>query len=450
MINKTDKKNNSTNLRNIVLELLLLVDKGAKSHIVLKEELDKRSDLDKQQRAFATRLFQGTLERRIEIDYIINQFSKTPVNKMKPVIREIIRMSVYQIKYMDGVPVSAICNEAVKLAEKRKFYNLKGFVNGVTRNIARNIDNIEYPNDNLTYQSIKYSLPKWIIEMWINEYGNEKTEEMLRGIYLNKVTTVRCNTSKASVDEIIKSLEYQNVKVEKSDLYENALRISKYDKLEELDVFKAGMITVQDESSMMVAIAANPKESDYIIDVCAAPGGKSLHLSEMLNGTGMVEARDLTDYKVKLIEENIQRIGAKNIKTKVFDATVLDVYAIEKADIVIADLPCSGLGVIGNKNDIKYNVTEKQIKDLVDLQRSILKNVSQYVKKGGKLVYSTCTVNRQENDGNVLWIEENLPFKAQSLEGIMPKELECRNGCLQIYPGQYGMDGFFVSLFVRE
>lgn len=451
MINKTDKKNsNSINLRNIVLDMLIQVNKGGKSHIVLKEELDKRSELDKQQRAFVTRLFQGTLERRIEIDYIVNQFSKTPVNKMKPVIREIIRMCVYQIKYMDSVPVSAICNEGVKLAEKRKFGNLKGFVNGVTRNIARNIDNIEYPKNNTDKLSVMYSVPKWIIKKWTSEYGIEKTGDMLEGIYSPKVTTVRCNISKASVEEIIKSLEYQNVKVEKSNLYENALKISKYDKLENLDVFKAGMITVQDESSMMVGIVANPKVGDYIIDVCAAPGGKSLHVSELLNGTGMVEARDLTEYKVGLIEENIHRIGNKNIKTKVFDATVLDEEAIEKADIVIADLPCSGLGVIGNKTDIKYNVTEEQIDELVSLQRTILKNVSRYVKKGGKLVYSTCTVNRQENDSNVLWIEENLPFKSQSLEGIVPKQLECTNGCLQIYPGQYGMDGFFVSLFVRE
>ena len=401
----TSKPVNQVNLRNIVLEMLLQVNKGEKSHVALKSTLDKNVSLDKHQRSFITRLFQGTLERRIELDFIINQFSKTPVNKMKPVIREILRMGVYQIKYMDNVPVSAVCNEGVKLAEKRKFRNLKGFVNGVLRNVARNIEKIEYPKEQKERLSVIYSVPKWIIEKWTKEYGISKTEEMLEGLYKPKATSVRCNTSKATVEEIVKSLEYQGTTVEKSKLYNKALKISGYDKLENLDVFKAGMITVQDESSMMVGIAANPKEKDYIIE---------------------------------------------NIITKVSDATVLDKEAIEKADIVIADLPCSGLGVIGNKSDIKYNVTQNQIDELVELQRKILKQVSKYVKQGGKLLYSTCTVNRQENDSNVKWIQDNLPFKLQSLNGIVPEQLKCEQGCLQIYPGQYGMDGFFVSLFIRE
>ena len=207
--------------------------------------------LAKHQRSFITRLFQGTLERRIELDFIINQFSKTPVNKMKPVIREILRMGVYQIKYMDNVPVSAVCNEGVKLAEKRKFRNLKGFVNGVLRNVARNIEKIEYPKEQKERLSVIYSVPKWIIEKWTKEYGISKTEEMLEGLYKPKATSVRCNTSKATVEEIVKSLEYQGTTVEKSKLYDKALKISGYDKLENLDVFKAGMVTVQDESSMM-------------------------------------------------------------------------------------------------------------------------------------------------------------------------------------------------------
>ena len=446
----TSKPVNQVNLRNIVMEMLLKVNKGEKSHVALKSTLDKNVSLDKHQRSFITRLFQGTLERRIELDFIINQFSKTPVNKMKPVIREILRMGVYQIKYMDNVPVSAVCNEGVKLAEKRKFRNLKGFVNGVLRNVARNIEKIEYPKEQKERLSVIYSVPKWIIEKWTKEYGISKTEEMLEGLYKPKATSVRCNTSKATVEEIVKSLEYQGTTVEKSKLYDKALKISGYDKLENLDVFKAGMVTVQDESSMMVGIAANPKEKDYIIDVCAAPGGKSLHVSELLNGTGTVEARDLTEYKIGLIEENIARVGNENIITKVSDATVLDKEAIEKADIVIADLPCSGLGVIGNKSDIKYNITQNQIDELVELQRKILKQISKYVKQGGKLLYSTCTVNRQENDSNVKWIQDNLPFKLQSLNGIVPEQLKCEKGCLQIYPGQYGMDGFFVSLFIRE
>lgn len=446
----TNNNQNQVNLRNLVLEMLLEVNKGKKSHIALKDCLDEYNTLEKQQRAFVTRLFQGTIERRIEADYIINQYSKTPVNKMKPVIREILRMSIYQLKYMKSVPASAVCNEAVKLAVKRKFVNLKGFVNGVLRKIATNIDSVEYPKERVTNLSVTYSIPEWIVNLWEEEYGYEKTIAMLESLYEEKPTTVRCNTSKATVEDIINNLKYKNVEVKQSEIYEDALFISNYDSLKKLEVFNAGMITVQDLSSMIAGLAANPKQGDYIIDVCAAPGGKSLHMAELLNGSGMVEARDLTEYKARLIKENIDRIGCRNIKVKVMDATQIDEDSLEKADIVMADLPCSGLGVIGNKSDIKYNISREQINELAQLQRDILKVVSRYVKPGGRLIFSTCTVNKTENDENVKWIEENLPFKLKSLEGIIPKELGGKDGFVQIFPGQYGMDGFFISSFVRE
>ena len=438
------------NLRNIVLEMLLQTERGKKSHLVLKETLDNESLPDRQHRAFVTRLYQGTLERMIELDYIINQFSKTPVNKMKPVIRNIMRMSVYQMKYMDSVPVSAICNEAVKLTVKRKFGTLRGFVNGVLRNISRNLDSIEIQGTDVEKMSVIYSMPKWIVELWLEQYGPEQTQKMLEKIYCEQPTTVRCNSSKAKTEDIIENLKYQGVKVERSKLYKDALYLSDYDNLNSLVTFHSGMITVQNLSSMMAGLAANPKEGDYIIDVCAAPGGKSLHMAELLHGTGMVEARDLTVVKTKLIRENVERTGYKNIVIKEFDATKPDEDSVEKADIIMADLPCSGLGVMGNKSDIKYNVSPDGIKELVALQRKILGVVYKYVKPGGKLIFSTCTVNKMENDENVRWIEENLPLKLQSLEGILPKELGGEKGYVQIYPGQYNMDGFFISSFVKE
>ena len=444
----TSKPVKQVNLRNIVLEMLLQVNKGEKSHVALKSTLDKNVSLDKHQRSFITRLFQGTLERRIELDFIINQFSKTPVNKMKPVIREILRMGVYQIKYMDNVPVSAVCNEGVKLAEKRKFRNLKGFVNGVLRNVARNIEKIEYPKEQKERLSVIYSVPKWIIEKWTKEYGISKTEEMLEGLYKPKATSVRCNTSKATVEEIVKSLEYQGTTVEKSKLYDKALKISGYDKLENLDVFKAGMITVQDESSMMVGIAANPKEKDYIIDVCAAPGGKSLHMADKMQGQGMVDARDLTDYKVGLIEENIERTQTLNIRAHRKDATLLDKESVEKADIVLADVPCSGLGVIGKKTDIKYRTDEDKIQELAVLQKQILHNAASYVKPGGILIYSTCTITSEENQSNVAWFTENYPFVLESLDPYLCEELHSETtaqGWLQLLPGVHKTDGFFLA-----
>ena len=442
--------NDNINLRNKVLNMLLEIDDKKQSHIVLKETLDSLKHLEKNQRAFVTRLFRGTIERQIELDYIIDAFSKTPTGKMKKVIKYILRMSVYQLKYMDSVPVSAVCNEAVKLTVKRKFNGLKGFVNGVLRNIANNINSVEYPKNEMEMLSVKYSVPQWIIDMWNEQYGNEQTVKMLSGIYSRTETTVRCNESKAPVEDIIKSLKYADVEVKKSEIYDKALFISNYNSLTDLDVFNSGMITVQDLSSMMVGLAANPKEGDYVIDVCAAPGGKTLHISEMMNRTGTVEARDLTKYKVNLINDNIKRLGNKNIITKVMDATVMDEKSIEKADIVIADLPCSGLGVINKKSDIKYNVSKEQILELVKLQRKILTVVSKYVKKGGTLIFSTCTVNKYENDENVEWIEKNLPFKPLSLGENFPEITDRRKNHVQIFTGDYGMDGFFISKFIKQ
>lgn len=442
--------NDNINLRNMVLNMLLEIDDKKQSHIVLKETLDSHKDLEKNQRAFVTRLFRGTIERQIELDYNIDAFSKTPTGKMKKVIKYILRMSVYQLKYMDSVPVSAVCNEAVKLTAKRKFVGLKGFVNGVLRNIAKNIDSVEYPKNEEEMLSVKYSVPQWIIDMWNEQYGNEQTVKMLSGLYSRTETTVRCNESKAPVEDIIKSLKYADVEVKKSEIYDKALFISNYNSLTDLDVFNSGMITVQDLSSMMVGLAANPKEGNYVIDVCAAPGGKTLHISEMMNRTGTVEARDLTKYKVNLINDNIKRLGNKNIITKVMDATVMDEKSIEKADIVIADLPCSGLGVINKKSDIKYNVSKDQIMELVKLQRKILSVVSQYVKKGGTLIFSTCTVNKYENDENVEWIEKNLPFKPLSLGENFPEITDRRKNHVQIFTGDYGMDGFFISKFIKQ
>lgn len=449
------------NLRNLVLDMLLEIDRGAKSHIILKNTLDSHNELNKQETAFITRLYQGILERRIELDYIIDQFSKTKVNKMKPVIRHILRMAVYQLKYMDSIPESAVCNEAVKLADKRKFVGLKGFVNGVTRNIARNISNIKYPEEYIERLSVIYSVPQWIIEMWLEQYGKSRTETMLGSLYNCNDTTVRCNTSKAGVEDIIQNLRYNHVTVQQSDVVKECLYLSDYDKLSNLDVFLAGMITVQDLSSMLVGIIANPKSDDYVIDVCAAPGGKSLHMAELMEvgkesasksdfskTAGVVEARDISEYKVNLIQENIDRTGYKSIRTKVADATVLDEESVEKADIVIADLPCSGLGVISKKGDIKYNISREQIFELVKLQRKILSVVSRYVKPGGKLIFSTCTVNKYENDENVKWIEENLPFKLVQIENL--PHINCEKGFIQIFPGIMKSDGFFISSFVRD
>ena len=307
----------AVNERELVLGILLEITKnGEHEHIILRNTLSKYQYLEKRERAFITRVVEGTLEHMIEIDYIINQFSKVKVNKMKPVIRTIIRSAVYQILYMDSVPNSAVCNEAVKLAAKRGFVNLKGFVNGVLRNIDRNVSNIQYPGreNMLEYMSIKYSMPMWILEKWQKSYDLETMEKMLQGFLEEKGTTIRCNLHRISKEELIQKLREEQVTVKEHPYLDYALEISGYDYLGDLESFEDGDFQVQDLSSMLVAEVAEPKEGDSVIDVCAAPGGKSLHIADKLRGTGHVEARDLTDYKVELIWDNIERAQVENME----------------------------------------------------------------------------------------------------------------------------------------
>ena len=414
------------NSREIILDVLLSVTRdGEFSHIVLKQVLDKYSYLDKVDRSFIKRVCQGTLENRIRIDYIINQVSSVSVTKMKPVIRTILRSAVYQLEYMDQVPDSAACNEAVKLAKKRKFQNLGGFVNGVLRNVIRNREKIEFPDKRTHPQeflSVTYSMPMWIVAQWLKDYGFVVTEEILQSFLIPSPTSIRCNLNHMSVIDLIDKLEKEGVTVEQNQELPFALRISGYDMLSRLPSFQDGDFYVQDVSSMKVALAGNPQPGDYVIDVCAAPGGKSLHIAEILGRSGMVEARDLTSNKIELIESNIQRIGQKNIKAVLMDATILDVNSVEKADLLIADLPCSGLGVIGKKTDIKYNMTKEKMDAIVLLQRDILDVVCSYVKPGGIMIYSTCTIQKSENQENIAWfLSIHSEFELITQEQILPK-----------------------------
>ena len=436
--------------RELILGILLQVTRdGEYSHIALRNVLNKYQYLDKKERAFITRVTEGTLEHMIEIDYIINQFSKVPVNKMKPVIRNIIRSAVYQIKYMDSVPNSAACNEAVKLAVKKGFSNLRGFVNGVLRSVERNIATLELPDD----LSIRYSMPTWILEQWLSCYDKETVEKMLKDFQKEKPTTIRCNLNCMSKEELKKSLEKEGVVVQEHPYLTYALQISNYDYLADLQSFQNGAFSVQDISSMLVAHIADPKECDVVIDVCAAPGGKALHMAELLKNTGHVEARDLTEYKVQLIRENIERSGLSNIDAVQWDATILDESVVETADIVVADLPCSGLGVLGKKTDLKYKMTKEMQMELVNLQQSILSQVKNYVKPEGILVYSTCTIHEKENMGNVQWFLENNPdFRLVSIKEQLCETLQQdvqEEGCLQLLPGVHESDGFFIAKFKR-
>lgn len=436
----------NVNIRELALGILLAVTKdGEYSHIALAAVLEKYQYLSKQERSFLTRLTEGTLEKQIELDYILNQFSKTKVNKMKPVIRCILRMGVYQLKYMDSVPASAACNEAVRLAERKGFRNLKGFVNGVLRNVSRNLTNISWPDKKKTplfAMSIQYALPEWMLAQWSRDYGMEKAESIAASFCIEGKTCIRTNLMQTTPEQLKEDLEKRGITAEpvlREDYpdFSYGMYLSGYDHLTAIPEFTEGKFMVQDVCSMLVTHIADPEPGDYVIDVCSAPGGKSLHAAERMQGEGMVEARDLTEYKVALIAENIRKSGMKNIRAMQWDARILDPHSIEKADLVIADLPCSGLGTLRRKTDIRFRMNEEAEQSLALLQREILSVVCQYVKWGGKLVYSTCTMDRMENEENTAWfLKENPQFALVTQR--------------QFFPDEGMSDGFYIAKFIRK
>ncbi len=442
------------NERELVLEILIEVtEKGQYSHIVLREVLGKYQYLDKKERAFITRVTEGTLEHMMELDYILDQFSKVKVKKMKPVIRSILRSAVYQLKYMDTVPDSAACNEAVKLAVKKGFAGLRGFVNGVLRHVAAGLDQVRYPEDPVERMSIQYSMPMWILKLWLRSYDMQIVETMLKDFQKEKPLIIRGRLDQEDIStgirKLRKELEAEGVEIKPHPYLPYAFYLSGQDYLGNLESFREGRFSVQDVSSMLVCEAAAPKQGNKVIDVCAAPGGKAIHMAEMLRGTGNVEARDLAAYKVGLIQENIDRVRLSNIKAVQMDACTLDMSSIEKADIVIADLPCSGLGVLGKKTDLKYKTAEESLESLVRLQREILSTVKAYVRPGGTLIYSTCTINPLENMDNVHWfLEQNPEYALRDIRENLCEELRSdvqERGCLQLLPGIHESDGFFLA-----
>ena len=419
------------NLREIAMETVIeILENGQFSHIYLKAVLDKYGYLEKNERAFLNRLVNGTVERKLQLDYIIDSFSKTKVKKMKPLIRTVMRLGVYEIYYMDAVPDSATCNEYVKLAKKRGFAGLSGFVNGVLRNISREKGKLEFKD-----LSVKYSMPQWIVDKWSADYGVEKTEEILAGFLSSEDLCIRVNLGKISREDLSERLKKQGISVRICDTVDSACYISDYDSLASIPEFNEGLFYVQDYSSQLVPYAAAISKSQNILDVCAAPGGKALHCGELAY-EGQVVARDLTEQKVSLIQENINRTGALNVTAQQWDATVLDEDSIRKYDTVIADLPCSGLGIIRKKPDIKYNQTEESLAELTQLQKKILDTVCQYVKDGGVLSYSTCTINKSENENQIEdFLSSHKEFKVESMTQLFPNEEH---------------DGFFICVMKKN
>ena len=420
---------------------------------------------DLKEKSFTARLTRGCVERAFTLDKIIDKLSSVKVKKLKPVIRNILRIGLYQILFMDSAPDFAICNEAVKLTAKRGLSNLKGFVNGVLRNACRRKEELlsEINSEGMDL-SFRFSVPEWISEEFVREFGEKKAESIFYYYIQENPVSLRFNTSKITGFNPAKAKD-----IKKEILGESSERLKENRYLyycgylqgagavEDLAGFKEGKFTVQDFSSVLAGYVTDSvwksvgktSERAKVLDLCAAPGGKSIHLADF--GYEVMSC-DISGKKTALISEAAARCGFENISVSINDATVFNPDFENGFDIVLCDLPCSGLGIISKKPDIKYNMSVEKSEELSQLQKDILKIAIRYLKKGGILIYSTCTLRKCENTDNVDFIRKELGLTGVALKEHLPDDIVTgnENDCyIQILPGEYGSDGFFISCFVN-
>lgn len=395
-------------------------------------------------RALFTALVYGTIEKRISLDYIIKQFLKKPLKKIEPKILELLRLGTYQIIYLDRIPDSAACNESVEIAKIHTHKGTSGFINGVLRNITRNKDKIVYPQDgSIEYYSVKYSCPVELCQMWMNMYGEKQAEGILQGINKNPFITLRVNTLKISRDDLSKMLFDLGIPNSKTELSPYGLKLDEYVSINEITPIAEGYCIVQDEASQLCSMAVGVKEGDFVVDTCSCPGGKSFGMAMEMNNTGSILSLDIHESKLSLVKRGAEKLGITNITTDVQNGTKLREELIGKADRVLCDVPCSGFGVIAKKPELRYKSLE-EISELPDIQYSILQNASRFVKQNGFLVYSTCTLNKEENENNVIRFLKNNPHFEFSSENMPFGKNE-----ITLFPSEYNTDGFYIAKLKR-
>lgn len=432
-----------------------IIKKGAYSNIEIRKRLNN-SNLEKLDKALVTEIVNGTLRNLIYIDWIIKKFSKIKEEKIDLSIRNILRSGIYQIMFLDRVPDSAVCNESVELAKKYSGIGSSKFVNGLLRSVVRNKEEIGYPDkrDLAQFFSIKYSHPKWLVEIWLKDYGTEFAEELMKGNNQVPPLTIRLNRLRTTKEEMLQHLNAAGITYNEGIYNEEAINIRGTSAIENLEIFREGYFSVQDESSMLVSKVMNPKPGWTIIDVCSAPGGKAAHMAELMNNHGMIIARDIHKHKLDLINKNSHRLGIKIIETQLFDAQDVDESHIGKADGVLVDAPCSGLGLLRRKTDLRWKKKPGDLDELPKLQYRILENASKYLKNGGVLVYSTCTLNKKENLEIVYnFLANNRDFCLDNIKGLIPENLyapRAADGFLELFPNIHKTDGFFIARIIKR
>lgn len=437
--------------RKIAVDILeQVLSKGAYSNIVLNLELNK-SNLNEKDKALVTEIVYGTIKYKYTIDKILKVFIKEELKNLDKIILNILRSTIYQIKYLDKIPEFAAVNEAVELAKKFKSIGASKFVNGVLRNYIRNKDVKPYKEENIVERlSFLHSYEPWMVKLFISQYGEAKAACILSELNKTPKVTVRVNSIKTNYDSAMEKLAEGGYDVEEGYICPEAIKINKGRSIESNPLFREGLISVQDESAMLIAPSLEINKEMNVFDLCSAPGGKAAHIAEIMNNTGKVYAFDIHENKLSLIKDNIDRLGITNIKCDVMDASKLNRELINKADRVLIDVPCSGLGIIRKKPEIKWTKNSKALNELVTIQRDIMECAAEYVKEDGIIIYSTCTLNKAENEENVRWFLKKFSnFKLEPLYyGKVDNIIYDKDGFVTILPNN-AMDGFFMAKFKK-
>ena len=440
------------NARELALQTLtdILID-GAYSNHALSEQIEK-NELTVQDKNFMTELVYGTLQHEQLLNFYVTPFFN---GKVKAWVRILIQMTLYQMLFLDSVPEHAAISEAVKIAKKRGGQFNGKLVNAILREMTRTpLPSLDTIKDEAERLAVETSHPLWLIKLWSKQFGWEKTIQMARANNERVNVTIRVNGVRGTREELKQKLESEGITCEYGNLSQDALVILKGNVIK-TKAFEQGWFYVQDESSMLVARALKPKHHSKVLDTCSAPGGKTTHVAELMRQTGTVYAHDVYEHKIKLIEDNVKRLGLTNVVATLQDATTLNErYESDSFDAVLVDAPCSGLGILRRHPEVKITKQPSDLDEIMMIQKKILNTVAPLVKVGGTLVYSTCTVNRKENDKMVeQFISQHPEYELDpTLVNRLPEVLheQTKNGMVQLFPGDYQTDGFFIACLKRQ
>lgn len=448
---------NKKNVRQLAFETLLKIEyEEAYSHLLIHHVINRGLLNEKDSRLF-TEIVYGTVQRKNTLDYYISHFVTRKIKRKDEWVIPLLRMALYQMIYLEKIPAHAVVFETVQIAKRKGHQGIASLVNGVLRNVQRQgLPQIDEIRDTIKRFSVKYSHPEWLVSEWIDQYGIETAEKICQTNLKRPQVTARVNIRKTSRSDIVLQLESEGVIAEKSHLSVDGVVIQAGN-LVQTEAFKQGLVTIQDESSMLVGRAVNPQKGETILDCCAAPGGKTTHLAELMNCEGEIVALDIHEHKLNLIQQQVERLQLSNITLHRLDARkARSKFSDESFDRILVDAPCTGFGVIRRKPDIKWKKTENDVAEMRRIQLDILEAVAPLLKKGGTLVYSTCTIERRENEQVIETFLNKHPqfFRDEHLPERLPKKLspymKNRQGELQILPHYFSSDGFFIAALRKK